>query len=313
MWQVLQRNHIANWMRNYDDFADCHLGGADDRWLAKVENFGVTARLGWEQIASAQKSDIRNDPDVCPYIAYLTRFENRVLRQADGMAWVAFDLAFPTGDLPHWRGPGTGHVVSTLERVKGSWKIASFCVIDDNFGQTDVPTWQVDRNCRILYSNPAAVTLLDNDERAIVDGGKFRLTQKRADDALRQAVAQLADMDWGIMEVGRTLPIVHDPGNDLPVGVWWAGRRGGRLYVSADNNDLLAGRLEAASRVLGLSPSQHRLVVSIVQGLTLTEAAKLEGVRESTARTQLQRVFDKVGVRGQAALVRRLLSIAAAS
>jgi len=311
VWQVLQRNHIANWMRDFDSFADCHLGTLDDRWMAKVGNFGVTVRQGWQQLASAQKSDIRNDPDVCPYIAYLTRFENRVLRQVDTMAWAAFDLAFATGDLPHWRGPGTGHVVSTLEKVDGAWKIASFCVIDDNFGQTEAPTWQIDRNCRVIYSNPPAATLLDHDDRARVDGGRFRLNDRRADEALRSAVSELAAMDWGIMEVGRSVPIIYDPGNDLPASVWWAGRRGGRLYVSADDSELLGGRLEMASRALGLSPSQHRLVTAIVQGLTLPEAAKLEGVRLSTARTQLQRVFDKVGVRGQPALVRSMLSIAA--
>lgn len=311
VWQVLQRNHIANWMRDFDSFADCHLGSPDDRWLAKVGNFGVTVRQGWQQLASAQKSDIRNDPDVCPYIAYLTRFENRVLRQADTMAWVAFDLAFATADLPHWRGPGTGHVVSTLEKMDGCWKIASFCVVDDNFGQTEAPTWHVDRNCWVIHSNPPAAALLERDDRARVEGGRFLLTDTRANEALRRAISQLADMDWGIMEVGRSLPIVYDPGNDLPVSVWWAGRRGGRLYVSADNSELLGGRLETASRALGLSPSQHRIVVAIVQGLTLPEAARLEGVRLSTARTQLQRVFDKVGVRGQPALVRSMLSIAA--
>ena len=52
-------------------------------------------------------------------------------------------------------------------------------------------------------------------------------------------------------------------------------------------------------------------MVHVVSGLPLTEAAKLAGVRTSTARTQLQRVFDKLGVRTQPALVRMLLTASA--
>jgi DNA-binding CsgD family transcriptional regulator len=311
VWRVIQRNHVANWMRDFEGFAASHLGSADDRWLAKVGGSGVTLRRGWDELAHAQRSDIRNDPDICPYLAYLTHFENRVIRQCETMAWAAFDLAFPTADLPHWRGPGSGHVLATLEKVGEDWKIAAFSVIDDNFGQTAAPTWQVDRACRVQQANPPALQMVDVDDRVSVASGTLRLSVRGADQALRRAVIEMADMDWGTMEVGHSVPIVYDPGNDLPVSIWWAGRRGGRLYVSCDNADLLRTRLDQASRVLGLSPSQHRLATAIVEGLTLPEAAKLEGVRLSTARTQLQRVFDKVGVRGQPALVRSLLSIAA--
>lgn len=310
IWQVLQRSHIANWMRDFEGFADSHLRSSDDLWSAKIGGTGITIRRGWDELARAQQSDMQIDPDVCPYIAFLTRFEHRVLRQSHGMAWVAFDMVFPTADLPHWRGPGVGHVLAVLEKVDGVWKIAAFNVMDDNFGQTEFPTWQVDRLCRVIHANPPASRLVETEEMVSVSGGRLRLAERRANDALRGAIAELADMDWGTMEVGHGLPIVFDPGNDLPVRVWWAGRRGGRLYVSSDNPEMLRARLETASRILGLSPAQHRLTTAIVEGLTLPDAARAEGIRLSTARTQLQRVFDKVGVRGQPALVRSLMSIA---
>jgi DNA-binding CsgD family transcriptional regulator len=53
-----------------------------------------------------------------------------------------------------------------------------------------------------------------------------------------------------------------------------------------------------------------RLAERIVAGEELPAAARTLGVSVNTVRTQLQRIFDKIGVRSQPALVRVLLSIA---
>jgi DNA-binding CsgD family transcriptional regulator len=52
-----------------------------------------------------------------------------------------------------------------------------------------------------------------------------------------------------------------------------------------------------------------RLAALIVEGCDLTRAADQLGISANTARTQLQRMFDKTGVRSQPALVRMLLSV----
>ena len=49
----------------------------------------------------------------------------------------------------------------------------------------------------------------------------------------------------------------------------------------------------------------------VADGLSLTQVADRMGITANTARTHLKRVFDKVGVRTQPALVRVLLSAAA--
>lgn len=309
VWQVIQREHIAKWMRDFDTIAACHLGTADDRWLAKVGGLGITERRGWDALAQSLRVDIRQDPDPCPFIAYRTRFEDRVLRASDTMAWVAFTLAFPTAGLSGWRGPGHSHVLATLEKPAGEWKIASFCVVDDNFGQTDAPTWQVDRLCRLIQCNASASTLMASDDLLRLSGGKLKLVDRVAQEAMLVAIERLAQMDEGLLEPTHHIPIVHDLGHGEPVSVWWATRSGGKLFVSADNPELLRSRLELASRALGLSPAQHRVATAVVEGLALPQVAEREGVRLSTARTQLQRVFDKVGVHSQPALVRSMLSI----
>ena len=69
-----------------------------------------------------------------------------------------------------------------------------------------------------------------------------------------------------------------------------------------------AGRLALAAAVYDLSPAQQRLATLVVEGLALTEIAERMGVTQNTARTHLKRIFDKVGVRSQSALVRVLLT-----
>ena len=78
--------------------------------------------------------------------------------------------------------------------------------------------------------------------------------------------------------------------------------------MSVNDPTLLSDRLALAALAFRLSPSQQRLSFSIANGLTLEDAAQREGVRVSTARTQLQRTYDKVGVHNQAALVRALMT-----
>jgi len=53
---------------------------------------------------------------------------------------------------------------------------------------------------------------------------------------------------------------------------------------------------------------EQRLAALVVEGLALAEIARRMGVTVNTARTHLNRVFDKVGVRTQSALVRVLLT-----
>lgn len=63
-------------------------------------------------------------------------------------------------------------------------------------------------------------------------------------------------------------------------------------------------RLCAAERSFGLTRAEGRLLAALFEGCSVPEAADRLGVARSTARTHLQRVFDKTGVRRQGDLVR---------
>jgi len=57
----------------------------------------------------------------------------------------------------------------------------------------------------------------------------------------------------------------------------------------------------------GLTPAEERLALLILQGFRLDETEALLGIRHSTARTHMRRIYAKTGTRRQVELVRLLL------
>lgn len=312
VWRVVLEQQAAYWMRDLPALEKLYVHGRYLRFWANVGPGGATLTSGWDAFTEALKLDFASAPERNPLFAYRVRFDSRSIRIAGDMALVTFDAVFPTADMPGFRGPETAHQMIVFERVDRVWRMAAMFILDDQFGQTEVPTWEVDKTGRVLRHNPAATryieTDLDSDLR--FRAGRVRLSDPEADRRLHEAIRDAASTAGGrVIASDFNVPIVVDPGNDLPARIWWAGRRGTILYVALNDPSLIASRVERAASAFGLSPAQRRLTASIVAGESLTVAARSEGVRISTARTQLQRVFDKVGVRGQPALVRALLAV----
>jgi DNA-binding CsgD family transcriptional regulator len=312
IWRIIIDDHAAWWMRDFDTYAAFHLQSPDDSWWAAIMTIGITRHNGWDALRRHVASEFADDAEPNPYLAYGTRFEQRMLRIWGETAWAKFDAIFPTADLPDFHGPAIAHEIRILERHEGVWKIVLVALMDDQFGQSDTPMWQIDTNGKVLAENPAATRYMRNETESeyVVRAGRAHFRDSETDGRLREAVGWVSKADGGIMAPSVATPVVFDPGNDLPARIWWVNARSGRMFIAFNDQSLLPPRIERASIAFGLSPAQHRLALSVVEGLSLIEAAKREGVRISTARTQLQRIFDKVGVRTQAALVRALLSVA---
>ena len=85
---------------------------------------------------------------------------------------------------------------------------------------------------------------------------------------------------------------------------------GDKIWFSLGDPDLNDTRLAAAAAVYGLSPAQHQVARLIVEGLSLGEIGERLGVSMTTARTHLNRVFDKTGVSRQADLVKLMMRLA---
>jgi DNA-binding CsgD family transcriptional regulator len=100
-----------------------------------------------------------------------------------------------------------------------------------------------------------------------------------------------------------------EAGEGLPTRVWWVKGEAGVILVVLDGAPLTEGRLDHAAVIFGLSAAQRRLAGLIADGRSLPEAARDMGISANTAKTHLQRIYDKTGVHNQPALVRVLLSV----
>lgn len=196
-----------------------------------------------------------------------------------------------------------------MERHQGQWRTVLYGINSANFGQTRAPLWEIDRSGRVLWQNPAATDYVAGADDVYIGGGRLRIRDHLADQKMTEAIATIAAIDHSIIAWRTALPVLVGPGFDLPRTVWWVIFESGKLFVSYNDNPQLLARLNTAGKAFALSPGQTRLACALVEGLPLNEAAQREGVSLSTAKTQLQRIFDKVGVRNQPALVRALLAV----
>ncbi len=81
----------------------------------------------------------------------------------------------------------------------------------------------------------------------------------------------------------------------------------GPRHVIATVKSAVDSRAQAMARVIrqfGLTLSEGRLLQLLCAGASIPEASEKLGVARTTARTHLQRIFDKAGVRRQSDLQR---------
>ncbi|MGY4306601.1 DNA-binding CsgD family transcriptional regulator [Bradyrhizobium sp. USDA 4369] len=75
------------------------------------------------------------------------------------------------------------------------------------------------------------------------------------------------------------------------------------------SQELPAGFAEAIAQLFELTPQEARVAAAIAAGQSLKQAADLIGIRVSTARTHLGRIFGKTGTSQQSQLVALLRSV----
>jgi DNA-binding CsgD family transcriptional regulator len=309
IWRAIRVELAAFWMRDFETFASCFVQEPRFRFHGSTRSMGVTIREGWEEFAQAVRTDIAYDPDPNAYFAYRSEMTNRNLTISGDMAWCTFSGSFQTLGLDQFRGPGITHEIRIMERQAGQWRCALYGLESIDFGQTDAPLWEVDAKGRVLQQNPAADRYLVQADDVEIRAGRLRIRDHAADLKLAEAITALAGIEYSFLKWRSSRPVVIDPGYDLPRTVWWVIAEHGKLMVTYNDHPQLLARLQAAGKVFALSPAQNRLATALVEGLPLTDAARREAVSLGTAKTQLQRIFDKVGVRSQPALVRALLAL----
>ncbi|WP_158639011.1 helix-turn-helix transcriptional regulator [Elioraea rosea] len=182
------------------------------------------------------------------------------------------------------------------------------------------PILLVGPQCELRFANQAARGLLDAQDglREAADG--LHAGTPYETDMLRRRVAEAsvpAGDASGWVYDERPVLLRRRGGSPLSVAIRPVGANGpqGGLTASARRVMLIVSLADHAPTVTAdalraaysLTQAEARLALRIANGETLGAAAGALGISLTTAKTHLQRVFDKTGTHRQAELVRLLI------
>ncbi|WIJ26415.1 LuxR C-terminal-related transcriptional regulator [Devosia sp. RR2S18] len=304
--ELLHRNRFAIWTNDYELWASCFV---QEPYLVRWgwwSGGGAFIRRGWDAISDRVRRDgmpARNDANASD-----TQIVHLEIEIRGDVAWATFLQHYPEYNYNGHVGPGLTHEMRILERHDGEWKIALLGFIDSNAEHAGALAMRLSGEGEVLWQSPdLGAELADNDD-IVVRNGRLRFRNSRANRQLQEALRWAAEQDAGYMPRQGSVPIVIEAGEGIASRVYWLTTHTGMIFFSvASNPELDRNRLAQAALTFGLSPAQTRLAALIAEGLSLVEIAERMGITQNTARTHLNRVFDKVGVRTQPALVRVLL------
>jgi len=172
----------------------------------------------------------------------------------------------------------------------------------------------VDANGRLVHANAAGHAILAMDDFLYVAGGRLVARDAEVDQTLRKLFYAARDGDdaVGAQGIGLTLTAsdgTRHVGHLLPLTV---GARRAASVAHAATAALFVRKAELEMRsppgiiakTYNLTPTELRVLLAIVEVGGVPQVAAALGVAESTVKTHLGRLFEKMGVARQADLVR---------
>ncbi len=173
---------------------------------------------------------------------------------------------------------------------------------------------------RIIYANAAGEALLARNELVSRNDGLLQArhhpTVTALFSALETAEALNPDGDSG----GITLPLETETGEPyaahvLPLSSGLRRRVGGAHGAVAavfvrKATVALASPAETVAKRYGLTPSEIRVLLGVVEHAGVSHVAAALGISVETVKTHLKRIFQKTGTQRQADLVKLLAAFA---
>lgn len=222
------------------------------------------------------------------------------------------DSAMLSGIAPNFRRALRGY--AEIERQKVSGRIAVEMLERLNFG------WiSLDANGILVGESAEATKLLQH-------GAGLRRTRSgrlMAEDPLvdRQLSKAIRSLGRGETRRPHALNVCNDPWVDLLLTSAKTSAKVDPItslpgpaiiaYIQGDNRSL-ANRHEQIAELFGLLPSEARFALALSRGQSITEAAESLGITLETARNYSKKVYAKMGARGQADVIRFILTSALA-
>ncbi len=305
---VIEAETEAYLHRDFDAWEKCWHDGPEIRRIHSHVGTGVTVVSG-EEIRSQMRRMLRNDSEW--EVPDTLERDNMNIVLSPEMAWVSYDQVGDMSSIPKELS-GRYHEIKILHKIEGVWKIACIVGTQLSTSQSFAPHIEVSVDARILWMNEPAQKRLPDHPLLKQRAGHLQTAKADAMVDVLAALRWLSEVRErhticvGGEAVTRTIALGQD---DTGLAhVCWAVLRDGKLLITFDDADRLSRQLESAAKIFGLSNAQANLLKQLFAGHDIATAAQNLGISPNTAKTHLQRIYDKTGARAQPALVRLLLN-----
>ena len=178
----------------------------------------------------------------------------------------------------------------------------------------------VDASGRIVHANAAAMPCSPQATSCVRPEGAWSASDPQSDLTLREVFAAAGSGDAAIGIKGIAVPLTARAGERYVAHVLpltsGARRRAGTNYAAVAALFVHKAALETPSppeviaKTFGLTPSELRVLLGIVEVGGAPETAEALGIAEGTVKTHLKRLFAKTGTTRQADLVKLVASYA---
>ena len=297
----------AAWLRgDVEGWAACWVHEAYAQHLIARPSVGARIMYGFDAISEYFRPHIVMFANPSGSALEIRRENWRINIRGD-MAWATFDQFRPL-DVSADGAPGRHNQMRILEKSDGKWKIAAIFQVPNRIGYYASPWIRVDRTARIIDMGIGTAEALRTHPclrragqrlcaRRPSDNEKLRLALAEADDLIRQRLGKPP----------RALVMSHD--EETAISLAWVSNADMMIVVLLGDESLLTTTIARAGQVYGLSPTQVRVATALAQGKDTSGAARDLVVRANTVRTHVRRMFERLEVNSQTALIRTLMSV----
>jgi DNA-binding CsgD family transcriptional regulator len=207
---------------------------------------------------------------------------------------------------------------SNLASSEGAGEVTLDLVLE-TLDLIDLAILIVDRAGRVFYSNRAARAFLREGQVLRLSAGRLSSVGPKASSGLQGAVAALARNSADRPRHGALVPLTDIDGT-VRAASWVLPLSAGRLVAKGPCSEgcavvvvreiARAGAIssEFFARCYGVTQAERRLLQTLAEGMTVTEAGHALKVSPNTVKSHLKSLFAKTGTNRQAELMRLALT-----
>ncbi len=222
----------------------------------------------------------------------------------ESLAWVTFEQC-GAGDAKHMS--GSQRHTRILERVDGHWKLIQSMGILSRLDFYKCAKILVDGSARVLHIDQESQEVVAIHPALKISNGVLTATILKDVTRLKEVIKNAAkDIDDGTARL--PVPVTFGEASRDDTSLCWVAILDMKIVVLLDDVRSINNTIETAGRIYGLTTMQMRVAEEIANGEELAAIANRLNVSTNTVRTHVKRMFERVGVKNQKALLKKLLS-----